>query len=37
VLIPVDALRQWLLDQAQVRSGRVDATVDEFLASVNRE
>ena len=34
VLLPVEALRTWLEQQAKVEPGRVDAVVKEILASV---
>ena len=34
VLLPVEALRAWLQEQAKVEPGRVDAAVKEILASV---
>jgi excisionase family DNA binding protein len=37
VLIPVDGLRQWLADQAEIGRNRVDAAVDEVLASIVSE
>jgi hypothetical protein len=36
VLIPVDGLRQWLSEQTQPGENRVDAAVDEVLASINK-
>jgi hypothetical protein len=36
VLIPVDGLRQWLSEQAQAGEDRVDAVVDDVLASINK-
>jgi hypothetical protein len=37
VVLPVDALREWLLKQAQARKSRVDTAVDEVLASITSE
>ena len=34
VLLPVEALRAWLQQQATVERGRVDAVVKEIMASV---
>ncbi len=34
VLLPVEALRSWLEQQAKAEPGRVDAVVKEILASV---
>ncbi len=36
VLLPVEALRSWLEQQAKVEPGRVDAVVKEILESVTR-
>jgi len=36
VLIPVDALRRWLEERAQVEPSRVDAIVTETLRSIQR-
>ena len=33
VLYPVDPLREWLREQAKVERGRVEAVVDEIVAS----
>ena len=37
VVLPVDALREWLSRQVQTGKGRVDDAVDEVLASLNKE
>jgi excisionase family DNA binding protein len=37
VMIPVDGLRQWLSEQAKAGKNRVDAAVDEVLASISSE
>ncbi len=37
VVLPVDALREWLLKQAQTGKRRVDTAVDEVLASISSE
>ena len=37
VVLPVEALREWLLKQAQAGKRRVDAAVDEVLASLSSE
>ncbi len=34
VLLPVDALRGWLLEQAKVEQRRADAVADEIVRSV---
>ena len=34
ILIPVDALREWLLDRAKAEPGRVAAVVDDVLRAV---
>jgi hypothetical protein len=36
VVLPVDALREWLLQQAQAGKSRVDAAVDEVIASIRQ-
>jgi excisionase family DNA binding protein len=37
VMIPIDGLRQWLLEQAQAGKSRVDAAVEDVLASISSE
>ena len=37
VVLPVDALRQWLLERVQVEKSRIDTAVDEILASIKDE
>ncbi len=34
IVIPIDALRKWLNDQAQVEKSLVDAVVDEVLSEL---
>ena len=36
VVLPVDPLRRWLLEQARAGKHRVDAAVDEVLASIKQ-
>jgi excisionase family DNA binding protein len=36
VLLPIDALRRWLDEQAQVEGDRVDRAVEEALESLKR-
>ena len=35
VLVPVEALRGWLLERAKAEQGKVDAAVDEILTSIS--
>ena len=37
VVVPVDALREWLRQQAQVEPAKIDRAVDEVLASLNED
>ena len=34
IVIPIDALREWLNDQAKAGKGRVDAAVDDILSEL---
>jgi len=37
VVVPVDSLREWLRQQAEVEPAKVDRAVDEVLASLNED
>ena len=31
IVVPIEALKKWLIDQAKVEEGRIDAAVEEIL------
>ena len=37
IVIPIEALKKWLIDEAKVEEGRIDAAVEEILEGLESD